>query len=83
VVIGGGHVSFGMGFNILLTSRTLGPRKKGARRPNNSSRDVASPEKPGSSQTFFDFRVLGFVKEGPRGSSFHLVNLRVASKASS
>jgi hypothetical protein len=46
VVIGGGHMSFEMGVNILLTSRTSGSRKKGAQRPNNSSREVASSEKP-------------------------------------
>jgi hypothetical protein len=40
VVTGGGHVSFEMGVNILLTSRTSGSRKKGAQRPNNSSREV-------------------------------------------
>ena len=40
MVTGGGHMSFEMGVNILLTSRTSGSRKKGAQRPNNSSREV-------------------------------------------
>jgi hypothetical protein len=44
VVTGGGHVSFEIGVNILLTSRTSGSRKKGAQRPNNSSREVVSFE---------------------------------------
>jgi hypothetical protein len=57
VVTSGGHVSFEIGVNILLTSRTLGSRKKGEQRPNNSSHELASFEKPKRSQTFSDFRV--------------------------
>jgi hypothetical protein len=77
VVTGGGHVSFETGVNILLTSRTSGSRKKGAQRPNNSSREVASFEKPGRSQTFSDFRVSGFCKR--RAQRFNLSTRELAS----
>jgi hypothetical protein len=77
VVTGGGHVSFEMGVNILLTSCTSGSRKKGAQRPNNSSRKVASPEKPGRSQTFSDFRVSGICKR--RAQRFNLSTHELAS----
>jgi hypothetical protein len=77
VVTGGGQVSFEMGVNILLTSRTSGSHKKGAQRPNNSSREVASSEKPGRSQTFYDFRVLGFCKR--RAQRFNVSTRELAS----
>jgi hypothetical protein len=77
VVTGGGHVSFETGVNILLTSSTSGSHKKGAQRPNNSSREVASSEKPRRSQTFFNFRILGFHKR--RAQRFNLSTRKLAS----
>jgi hypothetical protein len=77
VVTSGGHVSFEMGVNILLTSHTSNSRKKGAQRPNNSGREVASPKKPRRSQTFSNFHFSGFVKEEPRG--FNLSTHELAS----
>jgi hypothetical protein len=76
-VTGGGHVSFETRVNILLTSRTSGSRKKGAQRPNNSNREVASPEKPGRSQTFSDFHVSRFCKR--RTQRFNLSTHELAS----
>jgi hypothetical protein len=78
VVTGGGHMSIEMGVNILLTSRASGSRKKGAQRPNNSSREVASPEKPERSQTFSDFRVSGFCKR--RAQRFNISTHKLASR---
>jgi hypothetical protein len=45
VVTDGGHVSFEMGVNILLTSCTSGSCNKGAQRLNAPTHEVASCEK--------------------------------------
>jgi hypothetical protein len=77
VVTGGGYVSFETGVNIMLTSHTSGSHKKGAQRPNNSSHEVASSEKPGRSQTFSDFRVSRCCKR--RAQRFNLSTRELAS----